>query len=194
MAEEESQQEGELTREDFIAHIKGLCQDESDALDIGILEAYKELPTSVSEKLDFNTYWLFHRKNIAELRWRNIEEEMNEEATREREKEWVKQDEEAKKERGVCKRCNEKARAVSDKDYCSACIVVLRDEAAPVAERIKEELLNDPTFQAITSEKKAGVYAQTKYAHEKQANKFVYPAMLGKQAYETVRLKRQGIL
>lgn len=152
-------------------------------IDIAILEAYNEMPKEFKESIKFVDYYLFHRKRLEERAYRNeIQEELNSS------QESLEKPEEIISEEQLCKNCKKEKKVWDDKDYCSKCRGLFREEAQPKLAQIKEILLKDPHFVKLTNETAAIAYVKEKFAAEQNKNKFITLTSIAKQAYQLKKI------
>lgn len=151
-------------------------------VDMGILEAYNQMPEEFRKSIAFADYYAVHRRIIEEERIRDEQEAIRQEEQEEILKQLETPQIETSKE-DLCKACEKEAKAHNDKDFCIKCIEELQEQASEREAEIQKELLDDSKFTSLSSEKKAIVYVKDKYAEDKKKNKFLYLPRLAKETY-----------
>ena len=160
---------------------------EEKEVDEGILDAYNEMSEEFKEAISFSNYYSFHRKKLEEEAIKRGEENNPKFTINIKEELELDPKEEEKR---LCKRCCKEERRHDDKDYCNDCILSLQDEAVPKIKQIKKQLLEDPKFQKLTSEKKAIAYAKQKYEPDMEINKFIAIRSLAIDTYALLDLNK----
>ncbi|MDD4877856.1 MAG: hypothetical protein PHO02_02340 [Candidatus Nanoarchaeia archaeon] len=152
-------------------------------IDIAILEAYNEMPKDFKENIKFTDYYLFHRERLQKRADRNeLQEELNSLP------EPLEKPREIIPEEQLCKSCKKEKKVWDDKDYCSKCRDLFREEAQSKLVQIKEILLKDPHFVKLTNETAAIAYVKEKFAAEQNKNKFITLTSIAKQAYQLKKI------
>jgi hypothetical protein len=153
-------------------------------VDLGILEAYKEMPKEFQENLSFTDFYNFHRKRIQDIFSRQESEEIVESlmGTSDKIEEKIPEEE-------LCKKCSKERKAFDDKDFCIKCRNELREDAQNKESEIKEALLKDTNFIKLTSETAASAYVKQKYHDFKIMNKFIALKAIAKEAYQLKKMQ-----
>lgn len=154
-------------------------------VDLAILEAYKKMPKEFQDKLSFDVFYNFHRNRLEELVKSEQSEELLESLTQTSDK-----IEEKIPEEELCKKCSKERHAWDDPDFCIKCRGVLREEAQNRTLEIKEELLKDTDFIALTNADAAKAYVNKKYHNVKNTNKYIALTAIAKEAYQLKKMQK----
>ena len=150
-------------------------------IDLGILEAYLEMPDNFKKYLIFSDYYNYHRQRIEEEVLERESEEAIENLSSPNLAEIPLEDK--------CKNCNSERRAYDDKDFCPKCILIFKEDSDKTQQELKESLLKDNNFQKLSSEVAAIAYVKNKHSTIKHKNKFVPLTAIAKETYQLKKME-----
>lgn len=90
----------------------------------------------------------------------------------------------------LCKRCKKEHKASYDPDYCYKCIEILRNEAKETANKLAEDISNDPKFIEQPNATARRIFVEDNYGEEKKKNKFFALVKLSERAYTLTKMKK----
>ncbi|RLG13431.1 MAG: hypothetical protein DRN66_04190 [Candidatus Nanohalarchaeota archaeon] len=153
-------------------------------VDLGIFEAYNQMPEAFRKSLSFEKYYEFHREKIEEDKKQRIDRETIESLS-----EKVDKPEEKIPDEDLCKQCKKERKLFNNYGYCAKCGEKFREKAKNTEKEIRKQLLDNLDFLKLTSETAAIAFVKKEYSSEKTNNEFIPLNTIAKETYQLKKMQ-----